>query len=136
MASTKRTSQKGKANLANAIKPKQQKQVVLDIPRKPLTKEDFDKTIEGLKEPGSVSLTPIDAINKLVNDNVIKLNHNGTDLYEVVGITKEEYNKYLLDVMVTLRGQTQRKSEKVETLVNKCLKDKKLLTIVLWNLTK
>ena len=135
MASTRRTSQKGKANLANAIKPKQQKQMVLDIPkREPLTKEDKDKMIEALKEPGSI--TPFEAINRLVVDDVIKLNHNGKDLYEVTGITKSEYDSYLIALILALKGQTQKKSEKVETLANKCLKDKKLLTIILWNLTK
>ena len=124
MASTKKTSQKGKANLSKAIKT-----------ATTLTRSDFEKTLETLKEPEGISLLPIDAINNLVNDDVFKLNHEGKTLYEVLGLSEDESTKLLTQSRLTLQGPELR-SIRVEKLVNQCLKNKKQLALLIWHLSR
>lgn len=125
MASTRKpTNQKGKANLNKAIKT---------VPT--LTRSYFEKTTEVLKEPGEISLTTTDAINNLVNDDVFKLNHNGNTLYEVLGLSEDESTKLLTQSRLTLQGPELR-SIRVEKIVNQCLKNKKLLALLIWHLSR
>ena len=70
-------------------------------------------------------------LDNITNEDVILLNKEGKSLYECIGITPEETDELMVSVKTIMR-QSIRKAEKVEELANNCLKNHKLLCLLLW----
>ena len=83
------------------------------------------------EDVNDVLIEATEAINQYVNENVFKVNENGNNMYECLGITPEEM-AYMFGKVKEINRMQVTKAMRTQELVNLLLSNKKYIAVICW----